>query len=64
MSQVKEKQINFAFNRFSLSACDYLVFSGDLEDENCHLAHGEGFTFQVFIGPRYTWGPIYGSRCL
>ena len=18
----------------------------------------------IFIGPRYTWGPIYGSRCL
>ena len=20
--------------------------------------------FSIFIGPRYTWGPIYGSRCL
>ena len=19
---------------------------------------------RIFIGPRYTWGPIYGSRCL
>ena len=18
----------------------------------------------IFIGPRYTWGPIYGSKCL
>ena len=33
--------------RFSLSACDYLVFTGDSEDENCHLAPQGGFTFQV-----------------
>ena len=21
-------------------------------------------SFSLFIGPRYTWGPIYGSECL
>ena len=33
-------------NQFSLSGCDYLIFSGDSEDENCHLVSGT-FTFQV-----------------
>ena len=34
------------------------------------LGEGEGGegkpdrVFPVFIGPRYTWGPIYGSECL
>ena len=24
----------------------------------------DGIVIIVFIGPRYTWGPIYGSECL
>ena len=38
--------------------CEF-IFNGPLCSSWCNEIQG-GF----FIGPRYTWGPIYGSECL
>ena len=42
---LKRNLFSFAF-KHSLSGCDYLIFSENSEDENCHLSYG-GFSFQV-----------------
>ena len=48
-------------NQFSLSGCDYLIFSGDSEDENCHLVSGT-FTFQVCKSSKKQGGPFFGRQ--